>query len=79
MTQNAGKKCSENASKKVQNSKIFYSGEGEPHSPQTRPLGPRRDPAPPWKKASCASVSNCELLYIYTKITKFMVILFSQI
>ena len=35
MTQTAGKKCSENASNKVQNSKIFYSEEGDTPSPAT--------------------------------------------
>ena len=35
MTQNVGKKCSENAFKKVQNSKIFYPGEGDAPPPRT--------------------------------------------
>ena len=35
MTQNTGKKCSENASKKVQKLKIFYPGEGGTPSPGT--------------------------------------------
>ena len=46
MTQNTGKKCSENVSKKVQKLKNF-----QPHPPQTRPFGTRRDPAPPLGKS----------------------------
>ena len=70
MTQNTGKKCSENASKKVQKLKIFYPGEGVPipsHPPQTRPFGTRRDPAPPWEKASCASAWRLDF-YIFGKL-----------
>ena len=71
MTQNTGKKCSENASKKVQKLKIFYPGEGgtpsplplEPHPPQTRPFGTRRDPAPLGKKLVAPLVGT----YLMTK------------
>ena len=41
----------------------------EPYPPQTRPLGPRRDPAPPWKKASCASAHLYSFIrYNYSKV-----------
>ena len=57
MTQNTGKKCSENASKKVQKLKIFYPGEGGTPSPADSPLWDSSRSRPPWEKASCASES----------------------
>ena len=51
MTQNTGKKCSENASKKVQKLKIFYPGEGGNPSPADLPLWDSLRSRPPLGKS----------------------------
>lgn len=51
MTQNTGKKCSENASKKVQKLKIFYPGEGGTPSPADSPLWDSSQSRPPLGKS----------------------------